>query len=130
METEIFVLCDAAADYQGRLNILGVFDSIFSKTVPAVHPHCSVALRIRFSRTEVGEHSLFLHIVDYDGKMVIPPLDGKFIVEMQDHERYGAINLVLNLQGLTFNSFGEYAVNISVDRHQIASLPFHVRQAK
>lgn len=129
METDIFVLCDAAADYQGRLSILGVFDTIMVQKLPASHPFCAVALRIRFARTEEGEHELVLHIVDYDGKMIIPPLNGKFMVQLPNNERHGTINLVLNLQGLTFNTVGEYAVNVSIDKHQIASLPFHVRQA-
>ena len=38
VDIEIFTLCDAAADYQGRLNILGVFDTIFAPQMPASHP--------------------------------------------------------------------------------------------
>lgn len=128
MEVEVFTLCDAAADYQGRLSILGIFDTIFAENLPALHPQCSVALRIRFSKVEEGKHSLTLHIVDYDGNMIVPPLNGEFGIQLLGNDRRGMINLVLNLQGLPFNRYGEYAVNLAIDNHELDSLPFWVKQ--
>jgi hypothetical protein len=128
MELEIFTLCDAAADYQGRLSILGVFDTIFAVNLPSTHPHCSVALRLRLKKTEEGKHTLKLHIVDNDGQMITPEISGEFTVQLQENERQGTINLVLNLQGLTFNRYGEYAINLAIDSHELGSLPFWVRQ--
>jgi hypothetical protein len=128
MEIEVFTLCDAAADYLGRLSILGVFDTIFAANLPALHPQCAVALRIRFSKVEEGKHSLALHIVDNDGKMIIPPLNGEFGIQLTGNDRHGAINLVLNLQGLPFNRYGEYAINLAIDSHELDSLPFWVKQ--
>jgi len=128
MEIEVFTLCDAAADYQGRLSILGIFDTIFAANLPALHPQCSVALRIRFSKVEEGKHSLALHIVDNDGKMIIPPLNGEFGIQLAGNDRHGMINLVLNLQGLPFNHYGEYAINLAIDSHELDSLPFWVKR--
>lgn len=130
MEIEVFTLCDAAADYQGRLSILGIFDTIFATKLPAVHPHCAVALRIKFSKVEEGKHSLTLHIVDYDGKMVIPPLNGEFGIQLDENDQHGMFNLVLNLQGLSFNRYGEYAINLAMDSHELGSLSFWVKQPK
>ncbi len=128
MEIEVFALCDAAADYQGRLSILGIFDSIIAGSVPAIQPHCSVALRLRLSKIEEGKHSLTLHFVDNDGKMIIPPLNGEFMIQLPGDDRHGAINLVLNLEGLTFQNYGEYAVNLAIDNHELGSVPFWVKQ--
>ena len=128
MEREVFTLCDAAADYQGRLSILGIFDTIFAGQLPAVHPQCAVALRLRFTKIEAGKHTLTLHIVDSDGKLLGPPLNGEFTIQLNDNSRVGTINLVLNLQGLSFNNYGEYAINVAVDSHEIGSLTFWVRQ--
>lgn len=130
MEIEVFTLCDAAADYQGRLSILGIFDTIFAANLPALHPQCSVALRIRFSKVEEGKHNLALHIVDNDGNMIIPPLNGEFGIQLAGNDQHGAINLVLNLQGLAFNRYSEYAVNLAIDSHELGSLPFWVKQPK
>jgi hypothetical protein len=128
VDIEVFALCDAAADYQGRLSILGIFDSIFAGAIPAVHPQCAVALRLRFSRIEQGSHRLALHIVDADGRLIIPQLDGEFAFQLSETDRQGSINLVLNLQGLTFNDFGEYAVNLAIDNRELGSIPFWVKK--
>lgn len=128
MNTEVFTLCDAAADYQGRLSILGIFDAIFAENLPALHPQCTVALRIRFSKVEEGRHGLTLHIVDSDGNMIIPPLNGDFGIQLPGNEQHGTINLVLNLQGLPLNRYGEYAVNLAIDNHELDSLPFWVKR--
>ena len=128
MDIEVFTLCDAAADYQGRLNILGIFDTIFAANLPALHPQCAVALRIRFSKVEEGKHSLTLHIVDNDGNMIIPPLNGEFGIQLAGNDRQGAINLVLNLQGLPFSRYGEYAVNLVIDNRELDSLPFWIKR--
>ena len=128
LDIEIFTLCDAAADYQGRLNILGVFDTIFAPKLPVKHPFCSVALRMRFQRTERGPHRLLLDIVDYDGKPVIQPLEGTFNVEIPGNSQIASANLVLILGQLEFKNYGEYAINLAIDGRQEASLPFWVRE--
>ena len=38
MKVEIFALCDAATESQGKLNLLGTFDQLVAGSVPVVHP--------------------------------------------------------------------------------------------
>ena len=76
MEIESFVLCDAATDYRGKLNILGTFDTINAGELPIIWPHCALALRIRFSKIEEGEHRVQISFMDEDGRSIMPPLDG------------------------------------------------------
>ena len=128
MDIEIFTLCDAATDYQGRLCILGVFDTIFASNLPAIHAQCAVALRMRFQKIEEGTHTLTLHIVNEDGVMVIPALNGQFVVQMPGTEREGTINVVLNLQGLNFTAYGQYEVNLAIDNINPKSIPFWIKQ--
>ena len=64
----------------GKLNLLGAFDSFFVNEVPAVHPHCAVVLRLRLERAEAGEHTITLHLIDEDGKHVMQPLEGRLRV--------------------------------------------------
>jgi hypothetical protein len=128
MDIEVFTLCDAAADYQGRLSILGVFDTVFAVKMPAMHPFCSVALRMRFQMTEHGQHRLTLHIVNQDGEFVIPEIKGEFRVEPPPGSRVASANLVLNLGQLRIKDYGEYAVNLAIDGSQVATLPFWVKE--
>ena len=54
MDIQIAVLCDAATDNNGKLNLLGAFDTIFTSQLPAIHPQCSIALRMTFNKVEEG----------------------------------------------------------------------------
>lgn len=82
MNIEAFLLCDAATDQQGKLNVLGAFDNIWTKKVPAIHPACAVVARIRFEKTEEGNHPIRIHVIDEDGKPIGHKFDGNVIVRI------------------------------------------------
>jgi len=129
MNVELFTICEAATDQQGKVNILGTFDSIQGGAIPVVHPHCAVVVRLRFAKSEEGEHLIKINIIDEDGKPVVPPFETKGNVRFGNIPRTTiAVNMILNLQGLKFASFGEYAVDLSVDGRHEASLPLTVSQ--
>ena len=128
MNVEIFALCDAATHSMGKLNILGTFDSIFTRQIPATHPQCAVAIRIRFTRIEKGNHKIKLGIVDQDGRPAITSLDAGMQVSFPDELASHAFNLVLNIQGLKFEKYGEYSVDLAVDGRQEASLPLMIAE--
>ncbi|MCK4948331.1 MAG: hypothetical protein KAI03_05930 [Candidatus Aureabacteria bacterium] len=129
MKIETFVVCDAAADYYGKLNILGAFDSMVLKKMPYVHPQCAVALRLRFSQIEEGGHKFRINIIDEDGKPVIKHIDGGVKVSF-DKCPYNsiALNIVLNIQNLKIGKYGEYAIDLAIDGKQEASLPIFVTE--
>ncbi len=129
MKAELFVLCDAATDYQGKLNILGTFDAIWSKQIPAVHPFCSVALRLRFLKIEEGEHKIKISIVNEDGAAVMKPVEANVNIHFR-HAQFASIaaNMILNLQGLKFPGYGEYSIDLAIDGRHEASLPLYVNK--
>ncbi len=127
MNIELFVLCEAATDQQGKINILGTFDSIHGRALPVVHAHCTVAARMRFNKSEEGEHLIKINLIDEDGKSIVPPFETKGNVRFSGTTRTSlAVNIILNLQGLKFKSFGEYAIDLSLDGRHVASLPLTV----
>jgi hypothetical protein len=128
MNVELFALCDAATDYNGKLNLLGAFDAIWSRTEPVVHPQCSVAVRIRFSRIEEGEHKVKINIIDADGKSVVKPFETSARIKFQKEMTSVAANMILNFHGLKFPVFGEYSIDLSVDAKHEASLPLYVNR--
>ncbi len=130
MNVEIFALCDAANDSHGKLNLLGAFDSVWAKTVPAMHPACSVAVRLRFGQFETGEHRVAIHFIDEDGQMSMNPVDGAIQVNPRTEDTSAVANIVLNLQGLKLDHYGEYSVNLLIDGDEAATLPLFVRQPK
>ena len=127
MKVEIFTLCDAATDQRGKLNILGSFDLICSKGEPIVHPACTIAVRIRFSKIEEGEHKLKLSISDQDGKETVPPISGAIKILMAPEAVSQARNFIFHLQALEFPHFGDYAINLYIDNKLVDSLPIFLR---
>lgn len=128
MDIEIFTLCDAAADYGGKLSLLGTFDRIHAAKFPAAHPHCAVALRIRFDRIEEGRHRVRINIVDEDGRPIAPSVDGTIEIRFPPGVSSLCANLVLNVNGMKFEKPGRYSIDLAVDSRHERSLPFTVFQ--
>jgi hypothetical protein len=129
MRVEIFALCDAATDTHGRLNLLGTFDTLAAASFPSRHPHCAIALRLRFRRIEEGAHRVRLQLADEDGQPMVPPLDGQLDVRCRPDAESASANLVLNLQSLPLARPGRYSVDLAIDGREEASLPLYVVQA-
>lgn len=130
MNIEVIALCDAATESGGKLNILGARDTIWLPQVPAVHPQCAIALRIRFSPIEEGNHRIKINIADEDGNLVVPSLNGNVSIKPRGGQSSVTANLILNIQRLKFGKFGQYSVDVALDGRQEASLPLFVKDAK
>ncbi len=126
MNVESFLLCDAATDQRGKLNVLGAFDNLFAKEVPVRHRACSIAARIRFSKIEAGDHTVRIFIIDADGNSIGPKLEGKISVRIGDNTPAVAVNLILNVQNLEFKEYGQYQIDLAVDGTVQASLPLAI----
>lgn len=125
---EAFLLCDAATEQQGKLNVLGALDTIWAKKLPAIHPACSIAIRVRFPKIEDGNHSVKINIIDEDGKSIGPKLEGNINVRIGDDVDSIASNIVLNIQGLKFEKYGQYRIDLDIDNQIKGSLPLYVRE--
>lgn len=126
MDVEIFALCDAAADYGGKLSLLGTFDRIMAKQFPIAHPHCSVALRIRFDSIEAGDHRVRISIIDEDGKPIGPSVDGNIVIRFPPNFLSISANMVLGINGMKFEKPGRYSIDLAIDARHEKSLPLTV----
>lgn len=129
MTIQVAVLCDAAADYSGKLNILGTFDTIYSPQFPAVHPHCAIALRMSFEKAEEGRHQVKLNFVNEDGQSIMPPIDMPLDVTVPGDATFISRNFVVNIQGLKIDQPGLYSVDLAIDGRHQASVPLAVKSA-
>jgi hypothetical protein len=128
MEILTAALCDSAADYQGKLCILGAFDTIYAQQYPCVHPACSVALRIILRDEDVGPHVLRILFVNPDGQSLIPiensPTFNFTVPSLPETVFFISQNFVINWQGLQVPSQGQYEVRILIDNQIARALPF------
>jgi len=128
MNIQVAVLCDAATDDNGKLNLLGAFDTIYTQQLPAVHPQCSIALRVTFASHDEGKHHLQLNFVDADGRPIMaqfPPIPVE--VALPDDMHFGTRNFIINIQQLKFENPGLYSIDLSLDGQPQASIPLLVR---
>ncbi len=130
MKIEVLTLCDFAADYGGKLSVVGLFDSIFARQVPAVHPHCCLAVKLRFDKAEAGQKQLRLTICDDDGKAVLAPMELTINVAMPPDALTNTIQVVANIAGMKIDTFGEYAIDLAIDGRHEGSTPLFVRAIK
>lgn len=126
MKIEAFLLCDAATDTMGKLNVLGAFDRVFLKHVPGVYQACTVALRVRFEREETGAHQFEIKFIDQDGKDIVNPLSGQVDVSFGSDAHSGAMNFVLNMVRVPFAYYGDYRLDLRFDGKIVGSLPLSV----
>ncbi|MCA9402189.1 MAG: hypothetical protein KC897_00275 [Candidatus Omnitrophica bacterium] len=73
-------------------------------------------------------HSLAINFVDFDGKHVMPALKGTVNIRPQHHQKTLTENIVLNLQKINFQKFGEYSVDLAIDEKHVSSIPLYLVQ--
>ena|ERR1035437_8977880 len=127
MNIQVAVLCDAATDDNGKLNLLGSFDTIYARELPAVHPQCAVALRVTFFSGDEGKRQLKLNFVDADGHSIMPSIDIPAEVVLPDDMHFCTRNFIINIQQLKFDEPGLFSVDISLDDQPQASIPLLVK---
>lgn len=127
MNIEAFMICDAATDQQGKLNVLGAFDTIMSHKFPLAYPAITIALRIRFFYEENGNHKIKICVLNEDGKEIAPTAEGNMHVAMPRTEQWSVSNLILTLQNASFEHRGDYSVNLEVDGKEVSVVAIHVR---
>ena len=127
MNIQVAVLCDAATEDNGKLNLLGAFDTIFAPQLPAVHPQCAVALRVTFMSGDEGARKLKLNFVDADGKSIMPPIEIPVAVSLPDEALFLTRNFIVNIQQLKFAEEGLYSVDVRLDDKSQAAIPLQIK---
>lgn len=127
MDVQVATLCDSASDYNGKMCVLGTFDTICSKQVPVIHPHCALALRVCFQPGDEGSHRFVIRFIDADGKAVMPQLQSDTVEISLPRDAYFLTkNIVINMQRLKFDRVGLFSIDISVDDSILARVPLRV----
>ena len=128
MNVNLAVLCDAAnVSREGKLNILGEFDSIHVSTFPLVYPRWCSSCASRRTRPRPASTRLKLRLVDADGGDCVPPLQGEFATGAR---RSRACRCAPRRSSCrctaSASTAGHYSFELLVDGHHLRSLPLHV----
>ncbi len=126
MTTEVFVICDGANDSHGKLNILGAFDTIVTAEFPFIHPHCTVALRLRYDSADAKDRAIKLDMQSASGDTLLASIDAVLKGDSSPNATATA-NLIFNINGLRFERPGDYSFVLKVDGMPTAVAPLYRR---
>ena len=110
----------------GKLNVLGIFTTIFAAGFPTVHPSMQLIFMWEASKVEAGrKKQIEIQLCDADGKKVLS-IGGEFQLPdgISGKRIYG--NQILNLNHVKFEKAGEYVFNILINDEHKAEAPFEV----
>jgi hypothetical protein len=127
MNIQVAVLCDAATDDNGKLNLLGAFDTIYAPQMPAIHPQCAAALRTTFVPGDEGTRKLTLNFINADGKPIMQDINLPVQVALPDEAHFLTRNFIVNFQNLKFDEPGLYSLDVRLDDESQASIPLLVK---
>jgi hypothetical protein len=128
VNVQLALVCDhAIIDQHGKLSVLGIFDRIWVERFPAIHPRLHLVLRLKGRRTEVGDHTVLIQLVDDSGREV---LRGEGNVQIGEPPAG-----ILDIEAAAVLAFdvplekaGLYTFEIEVDGARVASVPITVAQ--
>ena len=122
-EVRLAVLCDhALVGQDGKLSLLGIFRNISVSDLPAQHPRMFV---VAVLGVDQGQHAVVVRLLDPDGRPAMPHQP-----EIAVHSSGGGqdVNVVVELNNLSFAAYGNYRFDLEVDGRTIGSLPVSIGQ--
>jgi len=126
LRIEVFSICEAAVDQNGRLSVLGAFENLNVASIPCVLPHFSVALRLRFWPAEIQQHSVKFVLTNPDGQPITQVLEARGLNPAGSRERSQACNIIIQINQLPIQDVGEYSVDFYLNGQLEGRLPFCV----
>ena len=127
MKVELFSFCDFAQENNGKLTVVGTFDTIISRNFPCIHPQLSVVIRLRFDLWEFSGHSFRIESHDLDGNVNMEPIKGN--VDVQGGGNATAVShLVFTIANLHFQKSGIINYVLFIDDKEIMSIPLYIRR--
>lgn len=129
MTLQSATVSDFASDYNGKLCVLGCFDTLCASTFPVVHPQCSLAVRLVFQPEDAGHHEFIVRCIDPTGAECMPPMPGPVEVSFNStFIPFVSRNIIFTLQRVKFDRQGLYRWLVDYQDKTIATIPLRVTQ--
>jgi len=121
------------ADYsnvsrEGKLNILGIFDTIYAPRFPTTHAHMQLVVRFEADAREAGAtRQVEVQLRTQDGTVLFH-LPGAMTVQPGELGETIRTDHILNVTNLNLERPGRYAFDVLVDGQVAATVPLRVEQ--
>jgi hypothetical protein len=123
------LLADGAnVSREGKLNILGVFDTLFARSFPTTHPQMQLVVRFEAEPAEAGGmRNVEVQFVGEDDRVLFR-LPGAMTVQHRAPGETVRMEHILTLNNLELEGPGRYRFHIVVDGEMLAAVPMAVEQ--
>lgn len=112
----------------GKLNILGIYDTIYGASAPVEVPSIRLIMQLQTEPADRGTtRTVNIRMVDAGGNDLLPHPLQRLIVPQEAPPRVNRPQVV-ELNGVSFEDFGDYAFLVTVDDEERARIPFRVVQ--
>lgn len=124
-----------ASDYanitqDGKINVMGIFRSIYATTFPAKHLSMVLVVKLVAELGEFGdERQLIIKLLDSDGNELMR-YETPVIVPKPSGGRRPEINAIIQINEIIFPQPGIYEFSVVVDKDVKGSLPIELMQLK
>ena len=129
MHVALAVLADGAnVTREGKLNLLGIFDTIFARTFPVMHPQMQLVLRFEAEPQEAGtRRDVEVQFLAADGRVLFR-LPGAVMVQQRNVGDTVRMDQIVTLNNVQLEHPGRYRFHVVVDGEPAATVPLHVEQ--
>lgn len=129
MQIEIFTICDSAQVYAGKAVIAGAFNQVVAKSLPVIMQNLTLAVRVAFEKSEVGDRTFYFQLKNPDGTLLIPDLrcETKQNIPLEKQGPLTTFDMNIVIGNVAFNQYGVYTVTMKFDDKKY-TLKFFVQQ--
>ena len=122
-----------AADYanitgEGKLNVMGIFNDIYSFNFPARHSSMHLVAKLG---AELGEYdqtrNFVVKLLDADAGHIMD-VSGKFQIPKGERGRKPEVNIILELKDVVFPNPGIYQFVLLIEKDQKCELSLYVNK--
>lgn len=123
MNIDFAFICDYA-EVTRKINALGIgFDTIYAPKVPLKHPSFFLVLQLRANVVEAGEKNLEFHLIDEDGKDIIPVVRGKFSIPKPTVGTESIGRIAMQFHNVEFPRYGLYSLHAVIEGQEMVRVP-------
>jgi len=128
MDLLFAMLADHVAETkEGKLVIVGEFDTIGAAQFPATHPAFFLVARFQGNASAARAHRLQVRLIGPDGRGALPQDADLHLQAVRVHENVARANVLLHFAGLQFQQPGLYHFQLQLDGVQSGEVPLHLQ---
>lgn len=116
MKTEFCTICDFAQNNNGKITLVGVFDRLVAKTLPAHAPALYAVLRtVDFGKESLGKKKVTVSLLGPEDAQVVPDIESEVEMVRTKSSKLSHLNLIVGLNGLRLDKHGIYKVKFDLE---------------